>query len=99
MRVFLDSNGLITLYAREWVSKNPKPGPAWTLPLRELDRFQLWLSEKNVQPSLNEWGRDRDWMLNRLEQEIANLTLGVERGDEVEAKRDPQIQAALALLP
>jgi carboxyl-terminal processing protease len=99
LRVFLDANGLITLYAREWTQKNSPPAANWTLPLRELDRFQLWLSEKNVQPSLGEWGRDRDWMLNRLEQEIINLTRGVEFGDEVEARRDPQVQAALATLP
>ncbi|MEO5951123.1 MAG: hypothetical protein ABIQ44_01525, partial [Chloroflexia bacterium] len=65
-------------------------------PRTVLDLYQRWLSERNVQPTLGEWSIDRDWVQNRLEQEIVNLTLGVEAGDEIEARRDPQIQRALS---
>ena len=95
LRAFLDSNGLITAFATEWVRSNPKPEAGFRLPLKALDEFQLWLSTRNVQPRIAEWGLDREWMLNRIEQEVMNLTLGVEKGDEVELRRDPQLRRAL----
>lgn len=95
LQAFLDSNGLITTYATEWVRLNPKPQPGFVMPKSVLDQYQRWLSERNVQPTLAEWSIDRDWVQNRLEQEIVNLTLGVEAGDEIEARRDPQIQRGL----
>lgn len=95
LRAFLDGNGLITAYATEWLRTNPKPTPGFRLPRTVLDLYQRWLSEKNILPTLAEWSIDRDWVQNRLEQEIVNLGLGVEAGDEVEARRDPQVQRAL----
>jgi carboxyl-terminal processing protease len=95
LRAFLDGNALITAYATEWLRTNPKPQAGFRLPRVVLDKYQLWLAEKNVQPSLQEWSLDRDWIHSRLEQEITNLSLGVEFGDEIEARRDPQIQRAV----
>lgn len=96
LRAFLDGNGMITAFANEWVRANPKPQPGFVMPRQVLDLYQRWLSEHNVQPSLAEWSVDRDWVQNRLEQEIVNLSLGVEAGDEIEARRDPQVQRAVS---
>jgi carboxyl-terminal processing protease len=63
-----------------------------------LDDFHVFLSQHAIQPSLSEWSAERDFIANRLKTEIFNLTLGVEKGDEVEAQRDPQIQKAMELL-
>jgi len=96
LRIFLDTNGMITSYATEWLRSNPKPQPGFVMPRATLDLYQRWLSERNVQPTLGEWSIDREWVQNRLEQEIVNLSLGVEFGDEIEARRDPAIQRGLA---
>ncbi len=63
-----------------------------------LDEFQLFLSERRIRPSVSEWSANRDYIRNRLKQEIYNLTLGVAKGDEIEAQRDAQIQAAVRAL-
>ena len=42
--------------------------------------------------------RERDFIANRLKTEIFNQALGVEKGDEVEAQRDPQISKALEIM-
>jgi len=47
---------------------------------------------------VGEWSIEREFITNRLKTEIFNLTLGVEKGDEVEAQRDPQILKALEIL-
>ncbi len=98
LRAFLDGNGLITQFATEWTRQNPQPKNGWSLPLQTLDQYQAWLGARNVLPGLAEWGRDRDWIQNRLEQEILNQTLGVEKGDEVEARFDPQVRRAVEAL-
>jgi carboxyl-terminal processing protease len=63
-----------------------------------LDDFQVFLSQRGIQPGVNEWSREHEFIANRLKAEIFNLSLGVEKGDEVEAQRDPQILKALEVL-
>ena len=63
-----------------------------------LDEFQVFLAERNIQPGVAEWSSERDFIQNRLKTEIFNQALGVEKGDEVEAQRDPQIQRAVELI-
>ena len=63
-----------------------------------LDEFQVFLSERQIQPGLAEWSREREFICNRLKTEIFNQALGVEKGDEVEAQRDPVILKALEVI-
>ena len=60
-----------------------------------LDDFQLFLSERRIRPGLSEWSSTVEFIKSRLKQEIFNLAFGVEKGDEIEIRRDPEIQAAL----
>ncbi len=64
-----------------------------------LNDFQLFLSERRIRPGLSEWSATLEFIRNRLQQEVLNLTVGVAKGDELEARRDPQIQAAIQALP
>jgi carboxyl-terminal processing protease len=63
-----------------------------------LDDFQEFLSQREIQPGVAEWSADREFIENRLKTEIFNLALGVEKGDEVEAQRDPVILKALEVI-
>jgi carboxyl-terminal processing protease len=56
------------------------------------------LAEHRIEPGLAEWSSNLDFIRNRLKTEIFNQSLGVEKGDEVEAQRDPQIQRAVELI-
>ena len=60
-----------------------------------LDEFQGFLSARNIRPGLAEWSRERDWIHNRLKQEIINQGVGVAKGDEIELQRDPVALAGL----
>ena len=60
-----------------------------------MDEFQTQLSARNIRPGLAEWSREREWIRNRLKQEILNQLVGVAKGDEVELERDPVALAAL----
>ena len=52
----------------------------------------------SIQPGVGEWSAERDFVTNRLKTEIFNQAFGVEKGDEVEAQRDPVILKALEVL-
>jgi carboxyl-terminal processing protease len=91
LQYVLEANGAFTDYARRLrsdVAVTPQI----------LDDFQFWLTQRNIQPSVADWTRDRAWIESRLRQEILNLSLGVEKGDEVEMMRDPLVRRALEAL-
>jgi carboxyl-terminal processing protease len=93
-RAVLEESGSFTSFATEFL-RDHKIAVGWDVTGDVLDKFQTWLSERNIQPSLREWSENRDFIQWRLKTELYNLALGVERGDEIEAQSDPQIQKAL----
>lgn len=82
-------------FAQRYVRDHPTVPEDFQVSPRTLDEFQLFLTERRIQPGLSEWSSTVDYIRERLQQEIFNLTLGVAKGDEIEARRDPPIQAAL----
>lgn len=95
---FLEAAGAYTLFATEYLRSKPDVKPGFAAPPELLDKFRAFLSQNRVQPTLNEWFGSAEWIRYRLRQEIVNQALGVEKGDEIEAEREPYIQAALAAL-
>jgi carboxyl-terminal processing protease len=82
-------------FAQRYVRDHPSIPEDFQVSPRTLDDFQLFLAERRIQPGLSEWSSTVDYIRERLQQEIFNLTLGVAKGDEVEARRDSLIQSAL----
>jgi carboxyl-terminal processing protease len=97
LRAVLDASGSFTTFATGYVG-NHKITEDFEVTPALLDEFQVFLSQRNIQPGVNEWSVEREFIANRLKTEIFNLTLGVEKGDEVDAQRDTQILKALDVL-
>ena len=93
----LEQSASFTSYATEFLKTN-KVTPEFEVSPQLLDQFKEYLYERHIQPSLQEWSRERTFIENRLKTEIFNQGISVEKGDEVEAQRDPVIQKALAVL-
>jgi carboxyl-terminal processing protease len=98
LRAVLDASGAFASFATAFLQKNRNLPESFEVTAQLLDEFQGFLSERNIRPGVGEWSVEREWIGSRLKQEIFNQAFGVERGDEVEAERDPQIQRALAAL-
>jgi carboxyl-terminal processing protease len=90
----LEASASFTTFAAEYI-RDHKITDDWQMPQAAMDQFQLWLGERQIQPGLREWLESRDFIESRLKEEIYNLALGVAKGDEVEAQRDPQVRQAL----
>jgi len=97
LRIALDASGTITSFATEYTQKH-KIDDMFEVSPQILDEFQVFAAERGIQPPVGEWSLDKAWTQSRLKQEILNQGVGIEKGDEVEAQRDPQVQAAVSKL-
>jgi carboxyl-terminal processing protease len=85
----------VTDFATRYIA-NHRPLPSsFEVTPDMLDDFKVFLSARNVQPNVADWSRDRVWITSRLKQEILTQAEGVAAGDQVEMRRDPEVQAAL----
>jgi carboxyl-terminal processing protease len=94
-RAVLDATGSFTTFATDYIGRVRTIPPSFEVTSAILDEFQTMLSGRNIRPALAEWSRERDWIQNRLKQEILNQGISVAKGDEVELERDPVALAAL----
>jgi carboxyl-terminal processing protease len=97
LRMALEASGLVTAFATNFVQQH-KIDDEFHVTAALLDDLRVFLSERNIQPPIGEWLKERSWIENRLEQEIFNLGIGVARGDQVEVRRDPVVQRALEIV-
>jgi carboxyl-terminal processing protease len=97
LRAALEATGSFTNFATEYLSKH-KVTDEFEVTGEMLDEFRGYLSERRIQPGVAEWVVEREFLENRLKTEIFNQAFGVEKGDEIEAQRDPAIQKAVETL-
>ena len=94
LRGALEGSGAFTTFATEYI-RDHKITPDWEVSPQLVDQFQVWLADHRIQPGVAEWSANREYVESRLKTEIFNLTLGVDKGYEVEARIDPPIQRAI----
>jgi carboxyl-terminal processing protease len=94
LRLVLDASGVMTSFATEFTQSH-RVTDSFELTPSVLEEFQVFASQHEIQPPVSDWLRERAWVQSRLKQEIFNQALGVSKGDEVEAQRDPVTRAAV----
>lgn len=91
----LDGSGALVSFATQYISTHPQiPDPFEVTP-EILDDLKVFLAARQIQPSVAEWGQERVWISNHLKQAIVTQARGVAAGDEIEARTDAQVQAAV----
>ena len=91
----LEGSGGITSFATQYLSTHSRLPDSFEITPEILDELKVFLSAREIQPNMAEWTADRSWISNRLKAEIVTQARGVDKGDEIQAQDDPQIQAAL----
>jgi carboxyl-terminal processing protease len=97
LRAVLDASGSFTNFATEYLRDNRVTDEFEVTP-QLVNQFQVFLSARGIQPSVGEWSVEREFVTNRLKTEIFNQAFGVEKGDEVEAQRDPVVLKAMEVV-
>lgn len=90
----LEASGAFTAFATEY-TRREKIADGFEVTPRLADEFRGWLIERRIQPGMAEWTADARWIQQRLKQEIYNLALGVEKGDEIEMRNDLAVIEAI----
>ena len=94
LRAVLDASASFTNFATEYL-RDHKITPDFEVTPEVMDLFRTFLSARQIRPGIAEWVPERDFVSSRLKAEIFNQAFGVEKGDEVEAQRDPVILKAI----
>jgi carboxyl-terminal processing protease len=97
LRAALDASGMFTSFATGFLQAH-KIAETFDVTASLLEEFEVYAAEHNIQPGVAEWTQERGWVQSRLKEEIFNQALGVAKGDEVEAQRDPVVRAAVEKL-
>ncbi|HLI84751.1 MAG TPA: S41 family peptidase [Bryobacteraceae bacterium] len=97
LEAVLEASGSFTNFATQYLA-NHKVDAEFEVTSQVLDEFRVYLAGLRIQPGEAEWIPERPFLENRLKTEIFNQALGVEKGDQVEAQRDPAIQRAIEVL-
>ncbi len=97
-RTVLEASTSFLTFAQRYVSEHRNIPSNFGITPELLDEFQGFLSERQIRPSLSEWSANREFIQIRLQTEIFNLAFGVEKGDEIDARRDAQIRQAVQAL-
>ena len=91
----LDASGAVTAFATQYLSAHSPLPEKFDVTPDILDDFKVELASRQIQPNAGEWSTDLPWIKARLKEEIVTQARGVDKGDEILAQRDPQVQAAL----
>jgi carboxyl-terminal processing protease len=95
LETVLDASGTVTSFATQYLAQHTPLPQSFHVTPEILDEFKVFLSSRQIQPSVAEWSAERSWISQRLVEEIITQARGVDKGDELQAQHDPQIQAAL----
>jgi carboxyl-terminal processing protease len=97
LRAVLDASASFTSFATEYLQTHKVDADFEVTP-QVLDQFRSFVYERQIRPGLAEWLAEREFISNRLKTELFNQALGVEKGDEVEAQRDPVVLKAMEVV-
>jgi carboxyl-terminal processing protease len=98
LETVLEASGALTSFATEYLSKHPAPSQSFRVSPELLDDLKVFLAGRDIQPTMAEWSAERNWISNRLKQEIVTQAEGVAAGDQVLASYDPQVLSAARAL-
>jgi carboxyl-terminal processing protease len=93
----LEQSGIFLSFATEY-TRTHKIGDDFEVTPQLLDEFEAYASERHIQPGVAEWAGAREFVTHRLQAEILNQGVGVEKGDAVDLRYQPEVKQALAVV-
>jgi carboxyl-terminal processing protease len=94
LRMVLDASGSFPDFAAQYLRAHTVTLDFEVAP-ELVDQFRVFLDERQISPGVGEWSIEGDFIKSRLQEEIFTLAFGVEKGDEIQARRDPVILKAV----
>ncbi|MGH9430547.1 MAG: hypothetical protein ACRD3T_03300, partial [Terriglobia bacterium] len=96
---FLDQRGLFTSFASEYLATHAKVEKTFDPDQKLMEDFKDYLHRQGILTPAKYWGKDQSLLKTRIKTEIINLVFGLDMGNQIQARSDPQVQKAVSLLP
>jgi len=96
---FVTQRGYLTSYAESYLTTHGKLVEPFEISSEILEDFKATLGRNGVRVPEEYWSKDQDDLKLRLKVELTSLMDGLERGNELGTKGDPQVQRAVSLFP
>lgn len=96
---FVSQRGLLTSYAESYLTTHGRLTDPFEVSTEMLEDFKASLEHNGVRVPREYWSNDQDELKLKLKVELTDLVFGLERGNEVETRGDPQAQQAASLFP
>jgi hypothetical protein len=96
---FLNQRGLFTSFASDYLTLHGKVEESFEPDSKSLETFRDFLTRQQVRVPEEYWEADQAYLKVRIKTEIFNFVFGLERGNEVDLRGDPQVQKAADLFP
>ena len=97
--MFLNQRGLFIGFASEYLTLHGKVSEQFVPDDKTLEAFRIFLTRQRIQSPQEYWEQDREYLKLRIHCELFNLVFGLDAGDQVEVRGDPQVQQSLKLFP
>ena len=96
---FLNQRGLFTSFADDYMNLHGKVGDSFEPGPPVLEDFRQFLSKQNVRVPQEYWNPDQDYIKLRIKAELVTLARGLDSGNALEVRDDPQVRKAVTLFP
>jgi hypothetical protein len=96
---FVTQRGYPTSYAESYLTTHGKLAEPFEVSGEMLEDFKATLEHNGVRVPDEYWSNDQDLLKLKLKVELTSLVYGLERGDELATRGDPQVQQAAGLFP
>ena len=96
---FLDQRGVITTFASQYLTLHGAIKEGFEVSPDVLDDFKSFLLRGGIAVPDEYWNKDQDYLRLHIKVELFSLVFGLDRGDQVATRGDPQVQKASGLFP
>ena len=96
---FLNLRGTFTAFGEEYITLHRGIDKSFEPDDKVLNDFKEFLQRNSIRIPPEYWTPDQDYLRTEIKAGILTLVFGLAVGEEVEARADPQVQKAVALLP
>ncbi len=97
--MFLNQRGLFTSFASEYMTLHGRVNEQFVPDEQTLEAFRAYLARQRIRAPEEYWQPNLEYLKLRIRTELFNLVLGLEAGDQLETRGDPQVQKSLELFP
>ena len=96
---FLERNTVFVNFAQFYLTIRGSVKEEFEVTDAVMEQFNDYLRNVGILVPADAWESDQQYLRMRIKNELFNLVFGLEKGDEVEVRNDPQVLKAQEVLP